>query len=431
MAVAQHGPSAVQEALSLPEIFAMILEAEECSGEDNCLVPILNIHDLKNAMRVNRLWFEIAAEKIWADWGSIDWLFQVPPNRRQIYASKMAQVSITGLKPAIYHRQYKGLVFRKLRNISLEVYGKYELRHLEPYLVPSLQSFSFSYVPKFDSEALSCLQRKTPNLREISISTARFNATLESFCRFIRHAPHLKSVTVSLFGSKTIAATTELLSCLAQSRRLEILRLPWCWTEHVSQQVAAETLHSDLLPFPQITEITLIASSKAVSKLVPLVVNIRQLVLIVKDSTVDVLAPVSRLQHLEDLTIYYLQFNIIDVEALIKLGALSRLSRLHLGPFPHETRITLVQSEFSDHDCEALARRLPHLHHLRLRVQCNISTKAVEAFLRHCPNLRKCEVFQPLNTDNLFTAAPGILVFPQLATLNLKRLAGEEIMRSV
>ncbi|PTB42179.1 uncharacterized protein TrAFT101_008721 [Trichoderma asperellum] len=212
MAVAPHSPSAVQEALSLPEIFAMILEAEECSGDKNYLVPILDVRDLRNAMRVNRLWFEIAAEKIWADWG------------------------------------------------------------------------------------------------------------------------------------------------------------------------------------------------------------------------IDVLAPVSRLQNLEELTIDYLQSNIIDVEALMKLGALSRLSRLHLGPFPHETRISLVQSEFSDHDCEALARRLPHLRHLRLRMQCNISTKAVEAFLRHCPNLRKCEVFQPLNTDNLFTAAPGVLVFPQLATLNLKRLTGEEIM---
>lgn len=147
MAVAPHSPSAVQEALSLPEIFAMILEAEECSGDKNYLVPILDVRDLRNAMRVNRLWFEIAAEKIWADWGSIDWLFQVPPNCRQIYASKIAQVSITGLKPVIYHRQYKGLVFRRLRNISLEVYGKYELRHLEPYLVPSLQSFSLPMSP--------------------------------------------------------------------------------------------------------------------------------------------------------------------------------------------------------------------------------------------------------------------------------------------
>lgn len=434
MPVAPRRPTAAQLALSLPEIVTMIMDATWLSDYSNYTyrADILTYRDLKKLIRVNRLWFEIGVEKLWADRRSIDWLLRVPPTRRQIYASKMTQITVSGTSLEVYHREYNGLVFRRLRKTAFEVYGRYTLPLMEPYLGPSLQSVCFSYVPEIDSEVFVHLAREIPSLQEISISTTSFRATPKSFSDFIRHAPFLKKVIVSVFGGGDTTVKDELVSCLAHCRRLERLQIPWVWTESTSQQAAAAVLHSGVVPFPQIAELVLIVSSKAISRLVILVVNVTQLTLTVKDSTVDVLQHVSSLTNLRGLIVYYYQFSSIPAESMRALGALSKLSILHLGPFPYEnTRISVLQSTFSDNDCETLASQLPHLHNLRLRMQCNISTKAVESFLRHCPNFRTCEIFQPLDTADLFTTAPGDMVFPQLTMLSLRRLTGEEIMRSV
>ncbi|KAL6910738.1 hypothetical protein GGI43DRAFT_427245 [Trichoderma evansii] len=427
MSVAPHGPSAAQKALSIPEMVNMILDATKWSDNSS---NILDYNDLKRAICVNRLWFDVGAEKLWAVLESIDRLLEVPPKRRQIYASKMTQILIHGHDLERYYYEYWGLIFWRLKEIILDVHAWYQTQHVTPYLVPSLQSFSFYYVPESNFELFLCLERACPYLEEISITTPKFMASFESFSRFIRHAQFLKTVTISSFGREHFMASGELLSCLAHCGRLEQLKLPWCWTEAAVQQAAAEILHSGVVPFSTIKRLSLLSSSIAVNKLVPLVANTTQLTLILRDSKFDALAHVSSLQNLEALTVFYQQPEVIPVESLMALGALSKLTALHLSPLPYKNLgIYLLQSDFSDNDCEALACRWPYLRRLRLRMQCNISTNAVELFLAHCPNLHTCEIFQPLDTTNLFTTVPGYMVFPQLTKLTLSYLTGKGIMR--
>lgn len=373
--MAPHDPSAAQQALSLPSILTMILNAKRWTSNETrnyYFHPILGDRDLANVIRVNHLWFEIGTQMLWASRDSIDWLSGVPPVRRQIYASKMAHVSIQGAGLERYYREYNYLVFERLAKVSIAIYDMYNFAHVKPYLVPSLQSFSLFYVPELESEVFSRLARASPNLRDISIAAARFLATFESLSGFIRHAPLLRSLTIyssettaasgKLISSSAHTASGELLSSLAHSNSLERLQLPWCWTEFASQQAAAAVSHSGVVPFPRITDLTLNASSKAIGKLVPLVVNTKHLALTLKDSADDVLPHVSNLRNLQSLIIHYQQSSSISRQSLLELGALSRLSILHLCSSAYRmTGANLLKSHFSDHDCEALARRLPNL----------------------------------------------------------------------
>jgi hypothetical protein len=427
MSAVPHLCSAAQRTLLLPELLTMILTAKKWADDK---APMLSTQDLARAIRVNRFWFEIGSRILWADWQSIDWLYHVPPNRRQLYASKMPNISLREKRLELYYDEYKDLVFDKLTLVTAEVFGMYNFEHVKPYLVSSLQSLSLFNVQKLESEVFSYLTREELKLQRILISAVSFLVTLESFLRFIRHAPLLKVVRISISQSETPPASVELLSSLAHNSRLEKLQLPWYWTESASQQAAAAVCRSHAVPFPKLTDITLRASSNAVEKLVPLVANAKHLTLTVKDSTEDVLPHVSSLRNLMSLIINYQKSSSIPAISLNGLGALSRLLVLQLNSFTHGT-VSFSESDFSDNDCEVLARRLPNLQVLRLQIKCNISTNAVESFLRHCPNFHRCEIFQQLDTTDLFISVPGEMVFPQLRTLFLGGLSCEELMRSV
>lgn len=430
MSVAPHSPSAAQRALSIPEMVNMIFDARNGS-ENNGF--ILGYNDLGKIIRVNRLWFDIGAEKLWANEENINSLFNVSPKRRQIYASKITFISLLGERLERYYHEYRDLQFWRLNKISLNAHHfSYQTQHIAPYLVSSLKSFDLCNASEVYTELFHRLEKNCPQLEEISISAKRFMGPFELFYGFIRHARLLKTVRISSFGDEHIEASDELLSCLAHSRKLERLELPWCWNEIAVEDAEAEILHSNVVPFPKMKTLSLVASSMAISNLVPLVINTIQLTLILQDSEFDVLPHLSNLRNLKILTIYYQESEAIPVESLMELGALSKLVALRLSPLPYKNgTMRYLQSRLLDYDCEVLARRWPHLRCLRLRMECNISTNAVESFLRHCPNLHTCEIYQPLDTTHLFTTAPGYLVFPQLTKLTLSKLTGEEIMRSV
>lgn len=390
MSEARHGFSAAQEVLQVPELLTMILNAKRLTGNRpwNYSQRILSNEDLKNAILVNSFWFQIGSPNLWANQENILRLFHVPPARRQIYASKMTRITPSGEHLALYHDEYRDLVFGRLKRVFIQVKRLCTMEHVEPFLVPSLQSFGLDDERDLQPEVFSQLARACPNLQHVIIHAHECSSTptFESFSRFIRHARFLRGVTVQL--KVTSPASGELLSSLACSSSLERLYLSWLWNESNSQQGAAAVSRSGVVPFPRITHMNLIIESKAIDKLVPLVANMTHLTLNVKDSTDDVLPYVSNLGNLESLTIYYLKPGSIPRESMLGLGALSRLSKLYLCSCTHETTgFNLMRSKLSDDDCEALASRLPNLQHLRLQLRCDISTKTVESFLRHCPNL--------------------------------------------
>lgn len=434
MSVAPNYSSAAQKVLSLHELLTMILGAKRwtANSQRNSLQYILSENDLMNAMRVNRIWFDIASQELWASQDSIALLFHVPPARRQIYASMMTQISYLGENLELHHVEYRDIVFKSLKQVFFRLREVCTMRHIKPFLVPSLQSFHLVDERELQSEVFSQLARASPKVRDVTLSIhkLRNTSTFESFSRFIRHARFLKEVTVQFL--MTNEAIGELLSSLAHSSSLERLQLSWLWTESQSQQLTAAVSNSGVEPFPKIAHMHLFVRSRAIDQLVPLVANLKRLTLTVNDSTDDVLPHVSNLAKLESLIIHYKSPCFIPRESLLGLGALSRLSTIHLCSCTYGTiGVDLMRSNLSDGDCEALARRLPNLHCLRLQLWCNISTKAVESFLRQCPSLEKCEFMQRLDTTDLFTSTSDNMIFPQLRKLCLGSLKGWAIMRSV
>lgn len=428
--------SAAQNVLGIPELLTMILNAERLNVSKpwNCFQRILSNEDLKNAMLVNQFWFEIASSSLWADQENILHLFHVPLARRQIYASKMTRIEPSGKHLSLYYDEYRHLEFGRLKRVFIRLKKLCAMKHVEPFLVPSLQSFIINGESDLQPEVFSHLAIACPNLREFKIFAHELNSplTFESFSRFIRHARALKIVTVKLHLNWNIPASGELLSSLACSSSLEQLRLSCLWTESHSRQGAAAVSQSGVVPFPRIRRMNLNIEPKAIDKLVPLVANVTHLTLNVRDSTKDVLPHVSNLGNLESLSIHYAKPGSLPRESLLGLGALSRLSTLSLCSCVYQaTGFNLVRSRLSDDDCEALASRLPNLQHLELRLRCDISTKTVESFARHCPNLQKCQIFQRLDTTNLFTSTSDNMVFPQLHDFGVGSLGGEAIMRSV
>jgi hypothetical protein len=431
MSVAPHDYSAAQKALSVHELLVMILDARKyTAGQRIVNRHILDIKDLKNVIRVNRLWFDIGSQMLWACWQSIDWLKRVPSDRQQLYASMIRNVLIEGSRLQELHCECKDVVFESLTNVSIYEYSVSFFDHMKPYLVPSLRSYSFN-APGLTSSVFTQLAEVNLDLREVSFSAPTVDATPESLLVLIRRNSSLKEVMIYSAEAEGTAASVELLSWLAKSKRLEALRLPWCWTKSASEQVAAAVSHSGVEPFSKLVELTLFASSKAFGKLAPLITKTKQLALILKDSTEDALPHLLRLRDLKSLAICYRQVCTIPVQSLMDLGALSMLSLLHLDSSERTTGSDIVKCDVSDSDCEALARRLPNLRHIRLRIACKLSTNALESFLRHCPSFSKCEISISLATTDLFNSPPGDMVFPQLKTLCLGGLSGEEITRSV
>ncbi|UKZ70399.1 uncharacterized protein TrAtP1_011380 [Trichoderma atroviride] len=427
MSVAPYGISAARQVLWLPELLTMILEARELKW--NIFQHVLSDDDLKNVIRVNRFWFEIGSRKLWASLESIFPLLYVRPARRQIYASKVTQITSRGQPLELIHHTYRDLVFERLREAIIRINQLCTMEHVKPFLVPCLRSFCLIDDRDLRPEVFSQLARACPNLRHIKIYAhkVRSRPTLEAFSSFIRQALFLKEVTVILHGNNT--ANAELLSSLAHSSRLERLQTSWLWTTCQSRQAAAAVSHSGIVPFPKITHMNILVRSKAVGKLVPLVANIQHLAMTVRDSNDDVLSHVSNLGNLKSFIIHYQLPCFIPRQSLLGLGALSRLLFLNLCSCSRATTGgNVVWSNLSDDDVEVLARRLPNLYDLRLRLRCDISTRAVESFLRHCPRLRVCSIVQRLDTTDLFTSTSDDMVFPQLRRLCLGGLSGEAIM---
>lgn len=417
----------------MPEILAVIMSSKDSPSRSwmhSRHEYTLSIRDLRNAIRVNRLWFEIGSRELWALQESIDWLLGVPPNRRQIYAYNIVNVSVHWQHLELYHNEYKGVIFERLANLTAQINSDYEIEHVKPYLVPSLRFFGLYCDQVLESEVFYHLARSCPYLKYLLIHSSRILATSESISRFIRHAPFLISVEVSIRGSTAGSLDVELASSLAKCSRLEILRLPWCWTESVVKQVLATEWQSWVVPFPKMKDINLLATSKAFRQLAPLIAKTRRLTLTVKDSTEDVIPHLLILKDLKSLTINYEQDTFIPTSSMMGLCTLSQLSELRLNTIPDRAPNFDVWSDLSDIGYEALALGLPNLSYLRLSAHCDISTKALELFLRHCPVLKRCDILQHLDTTELFTSPPGDLEFPQLDTL-LLGVAGEGVMKSV
>ncbi|KAL7790901.1 hypothetical protein V8C37DRAFT_403286 [Trichoderma ceciliae] len=421
--------SATEAVLSLPEILLTIFKflfREACTTS----LPAAT-QALSTVIRVNRLWFECGTEELWSGEWAVPQLLRLSPHRRNLYASKIGFLLLDCSQINEFYPKLKDVQFSRLQEVHIGVFRETacDVQCIEPYCVPSLQSFKFSG-PDIDIGVLHYLRATCRRLRTFYFYVDNCQITAPLFLEFIRDAPLLQTVVLSVRTGSDSAVSAELLLYLAQSKNLFDLEIPWRWTAHGIERVAAAARHMDFIPFPALEELALSAPSTVIDSLITLVMNLKDLRLIVKDSRVDVLRHVSRLVGLRNLELSFECSTVISVGALSSLRDLPQLESLTLRPlFSLDT--TVIESDFSDGDCEALVSHWPSLSYLEFRVQCNLSTNALISIARHCRDLSWYELSQALDTRDFFSSDYDEILFPKLISLQVGGLVGEEIMRSV
>lgn len=421
--------SATQAVLSLPEmlftIFSFCINKEE-KKPFNTLCAVI---------RVNRLWFELGTDMLWADNTASHYLFSLPQHRGIIYAPKLRLLTFSRFRIHEYFRKVKDYPFGRLKEFRIESTQKTDCnsQYLKPFLGPLTHTFRLRG-PHMNMSMLRCLQKNCPQLTTICLQLKKTNISMELFRQFVQKVPFLKSVTFTYphWETSRPSVSAELLIQLAQSQRLHDLFLPWDWMDDNLKRLAAAVRDKDFSPFPALAELKLVAPTTAIYTLAPLVENIGEIHLTLIDSKVDVCRHVSRLVSLHTLSLFTTDPTVITAADLFWLRSLSRLKNLILRPLIHmRLQNSDLESDFSDHDCDALFSHWPLLHYLEFRVECPLSTNALESLGRHCRNLAWCELSMCLNTQNLFATDYGYVLFPELISLRLGPLLGHDIMRSV
>ena len=119
--------TAATVALSLPELVRKILEfyfGVQYWGDRPASV---------SAIRVNRLWFDCGIEQLWSNPDAYRHLGEVPPERRQIYASKIRNIEVWDSSKHCNLSALEGLEFPRLKHLmtdvpSIDSFNKHQMK---------------------------------------------------------------------------------------------------------------------------------------------------------------------------------------------------------------------------------------------------------------------------------------------------------------
>lgn len=401
-----------EQALCLPEILDLIFSF--------CL-DANDLGTLSKAVQVNRLWFECGTEKLWTSTKATPNLLRVPGDRQQIYASKIFTISFDYTISRRYYDAFKDLKFRRLRELDIFSYGL-DVREIELYCAPLLQKV------KFDGcfvqiSTLGCL-RNCRELRSIQLRVWR-GLTPQLVLDVLKHLPLLQEASLSHgpVGHTIIGAISgDLLLHLAQSKCVTYLKLPWSWSASAVEQVTIAKDDMGFTSFPVLESLHLVATAAAIEGAVPLLRNLTSLTLMLEDSDYGAIWHITGLTALTTLSLTFRKTIKISAAAMTALNALSKLRTLIMKPKQRSSNDApiVIETDFSNDDCEIVASHWPDLRHLSLQLVCaRLSTKGLLSLARHCRSLDFCETSQDINLDDLFSDdCNGDALFPQLRTLH-------------
>ncbi|KAK5994751.1 hypothetical protein PT974_03134 [Cladobotryum mycophilum] len=396
--------SAIDLSLSLPEILTNILDFLSTDQAS-----------LASAIQVNRKWFSCGTDVLWRE-APCEVLAQVPEDRRQIYAAKVATLAFSGDDEAQYHSTFENIRFTNLKKISLDAYrpGGGESYSVLQYMQLPLETFFF-YGGDLTDDLLAHLQNTCWRLRRIMIDSPGPNVTAASFFRFISTYKSLEHMTF-LYGIDDLL-TDELLLHLAGRPNLSSLAIGKVCSTQILQQISSHVSE----PFGALQALQVTVPSAAVSLLVTLLPNVTSLQLTVHDSDVHLVQQLPSLTALRLLSVSFAASVEISRADILSLKSLSNLEQLSIGP--DETNdaaeVTAFESDFSDADFDDLCSKLPVLRRIRFNVQCNLSAAALASLSKHCPLLEECTMLHVLNIHALDLGSRSNIMFPKLRLLDL------------
>ncbi|KAL6875385.1 hypothetical protein HDV57DRAFT_502983 [Trichoderma longibrachiatum] len=420
--------NAVAVALSLPELVSVILgcyfsglEWRQPGDRPNSAA----------ALRVNSLWFDCGIGHLWSDPNACAYLLEVSRKRRQIYASKMEYMSVWFPRDYGPWSVFDGLEFPRLKHFATTIpfntpSDELEMEH---FYVRTLQRFEFDG-PLVSADLLRLLQDSCPNLKNVEFHTYKHPTATAPFAEFIRNMRHLETFIFKTAGFATNATRFidgDLVLSLASRDSLTKLQVPWDWSTDAADSAARRLedlgTNLDIKPFPALMKLTLCARQNVMRTLAPMLGNLSSLRLMINAPVAGALEPLRELVNLTSLEVTFRRSVNIPGHSLTGLAALSKLESLELRPLhPVWTRVT---SSFSDADLELVAAHWPRLRSFGLFIKTAVSGAGFRALARHCRELRRWEMWGPLQVDELLAQGyGGVVLFPELEHLRLEGFAG-------
>ncbi|KAK4502612.1 hypothetical protein PRZ48_006038 [Zasmidium cellare] len=412
------GDSAVDRALALPELLALILDFLE----DDHL-------SLSSAIRVNTFWNEHGEKVLWREPPSRV-LLHLPEDRRQKYANYVEALAFDEGPDCAAHAQYAKLQFPQLRYVSIDTYRPSGITPwIRQYLQPNLREFSF-YGGDAHDDIRELLVDHCPRLRMLLIDNIGSDVPELGFVEFLKHFRELDNI--SLHYSKYKNVPDDVFCHLAGLDSLRTLAL-----QNLLPGSAVRLMNETVeKPFRHLENLDLYTRASLLPAIVPVIKGVKKLDLKINaDTMLQVIPCISPLQDLEVLILTF-QFSggiiLEDFMCLKKFPKLRTLEIADYGDFQIPATIETLNNVF---------KCLPFLESLDLAAVFEDSTAYLTALGQNCRNLEECSLGGTFYLEKL-RDVPAPL-FPSLGSLELDfvdawdpditgqiaRVAAEEIRR--
>lgn len=412
-AVSNHASTRVGQ---IPELLSDIFSYLE--GDEKTLFSVV---------RVNRTWFECGIRTLWVQ-TSFRRLINIPEHRRQLYASNLQGIFISGVEPQL-HSKLKDLKFSKARAACIEVHRRnadYRDRpSINHYLPPSLEELVL--VSDDFGKGVFARLKACPKLRSVKLQIADDLTTPDELVDFLKSSPSLEHLDLGIGQSMDEWMSNELLAHLGSRKNLKSLQLPVPISEPtMKKMVNASPTAFDALTSFLACELT----PKSVQMLAARTSQtLREVTLDVADPIGETLGFISRCRQLKNLTVVFLSIpgDSIVGSQFKKLENLHNLEKLELlvsefDPFGLSSRRQVVR-DTSDAGFEHVVSKFPRLKSIELDFgMSNWTPASFVTLARHCPLLEKVSL--PLSIDVFKMTAVGESVnFPNLRALRFDDLA--------
>ena len=401
--------SACSQALKLSEIVATIME------------QLPNNRTLFAALQVSRLWAEEATTVLWQDYPSISALVQIEDAKRiQYYANKVSSWRIKGDEdgPAL-HSKLQFLRFPRLRRIIVHASCFQDGKKLLGYLQPNLRTLRF-YGCVISDYHLRCIRAHLPKLQSLTLQTLAHDGdeiTAHELLQFLHDMPFLTNLGLGLKR----AVSDEVYFHLASRSNLtglysgNILTLGLI---KMMQEVVEQ-------PFSRLLSLKCCTGSKAFSQLSRHLLKIEDLHLRLMDSARETIFDVCSLNSLLILELDYDECQNFDTSIHFPADGFLALAKR----CPHLQQLVVNRfllntenvgfSDINDDVLQEFVSLLPQLTHLRLRINTNLTHRALKILGEGCTMLQECWLSgKSLQLGPLGSSGP--VLFPKLEHLQLR-----------
>ncbi|KAJ2980758.1 hypothetical protein NQ176_g2444 [Zarea fungicola] len=358
-------PDAAKRALEIAEIVLTILDFASAGT-------------IKNAIRVNRLWFNCAFSRLWR-YNDDDTVLLRVENlaRRQLYASVRERMLLSD-DPKTNMNALKDLQFNNLRTLTVNETTDIDL--LRQCFTPSVTWLVLDLM-SCDDDLFAAMSECAEYVQEIWLSFLEANASPQSVANFIRSCKSLRTLKVTW---EEPLDDSFVLYC-ATLPRLEFLQ-GVKFTATLARRIFAKVAD----PFMSLLHLNTAATSAAVPILLNHLHNLTELKLSISGTTFPDLRTLPALVNLTTF-ILYLQDKIhVKKVHLLPLYSLHSLKDLRIESSGARYTEILPQGDdnvLTDSDFEQLIINLPLLEALFINVPSRLTAVLLLSLGKHCPRL--------------------------------------------